>query len=114
MGHVERHVLSLQPGGGVLGLITWRWLSRQPSPLERLAGEQAGQIGMGLATAEGLHLLGVGLQRRLHAGSDHAQTALLQQLRPNQLGDLAAHHTSPDQLDHLAKRHAVVAMVLEG
>ena len=114
MGDVERHVLRLQLGGGVLGLITWRWSSRQPSPLGRLAEDQAGEPGMGLATAEALNLLGVGMQRRLPDGSDHAITALLQQLRQNHLGDLAAHHTNHDQLDHLAKRHAVVAMFLEG
>ena len=67
-----------------------------------------------LATAESLHFLGVGLQQRLHDGSDHAQTLLLQQLRQDLLGDLAADLTGPDQLDHLAKRHAAVAMVWEG
>lgn len=93
MGHVERHVLRLQPGGGVLGLITWRWSSRQPSPLERLAEDQAGELGMGLATAESLHLLGVGCcgdstmaaimpKRRCSNSYDRISSAILPLITP--------------------------------
>ena len=111
MGHVESDVLRLQPGGVVLGLITAHSASRHPSPLERLAEDQAGELGIGLAAAEGFHLPRVGLQQRLHDGGDQAQTALLQLLRQDHPGDLAAPHTSLDQLHHLCKLHAVVAMV---
>ena len=110
MGHLERDVLRLQPGGAVLGLITEHSASRRPSPLELLAEDQAGELGIGLAAKEGNHLPRVGHQQRLHDGGDQAQTALLTATAESP-GDQAAPHTSLDQLHHLGKLHAVVAMV---